>query len=119
MNEAHCSRYPGHRLTRACGQGTRARLCVRQVVAAALRQKRAHGRWGGSGCAGDRRWLVWLRAEATTACLAPGGGSDGSCRRWRHEQRRRKQVRQWLRALAMARVGSAVAQVAGERKDMK
>ena len=94
MNEAHCSSYPGHRLTRARGQGTRAQLCVRQVVAATLRQNRAHGHWGGSGCAGGRRWLVWLRAAATTAGVAPGGGSsDGSCRRWRREQRRRKQVR--------------------------
>ena len=42
-NEAHCSRNPGHRVTRARGQGTRARLCVRQVVAASLRQNRAHG----------------------------------------------------------------------------
>ena len=46
MNEAHCRRNPGHRRTRARGQGTKAQLCVRQVVAAALRQAVAHG--GGS-----------------------------------------------------------------------
>ena len=53
------------------------------------------------------------------AGVAPGGGSDGSCRRWRREQGRWKQKRQWLRALAMARAGSTMAQVAGEGKDMK
>ena len=58
-------------------------------------------------------------AVAATAGVAPGGGSDGSCRRWRRQQGRRKQVRQWLRELVMARVGSAVAQVAGEGKDIK
>ena len=83
-------------------------------MAAALRQNRAHGHWGGSGYAGGRRWLVWLRAAAAAAGVAPGGGSDGSCRRWRREQGRWKQVRQWLRALAMARtVGAAALLVAG------
>ena len=62
---------------------------------------------------------MWLRAAAAAAGVALGGGSDSSYRRWRREQGRRKQVRQWLRALVMARVGSAVAQVAGEGKDMK
>ena len=57
--------------------------------------------------------------EGVAAGVAPGGGSDSSCRRWRREQGRRKQKRQWLRALAMAHAGSAMAQVAGEGKDMK
>ena len=48
-----------------------------------------------------------------------GGDSNRRRRQWRREQGRRKQKRQWLRALAMARAGSAVAQVAGEGKDMK
>ena len=48
------------------------------------------------------------------AGVAQGGGSDISCRRWRHEQGRRKEVRQWLKALAMARaVGVAALLVAG------
>ena len=51
--------------------------------------------------------------------VAPGGGSDGSCWRWRREQGRRKQRRQWLRALVMACAGSPVAQVAGEGKYLK
>ena len=58
-------------------------------------------------------------SAAVLAGVAQGGGSSGWCRRWRRKQGRQKQVRQWLRALAMARVGSAVAQVAGEGKDMK
>ena len=59
------------------------------------------------------------QGTSVAAGVAPGGGSDGSCRRWKREQGRRKQKRQWLRALAMARAGSAVAQVVGEGKDMK
>ena len=62
---------------------------------------------------------MWLKAAAAAVGVAPGGGSDGSCRRWRREQGRRKQVRQWLKALVMARVGQAMAQVAREGKDMK
>ena len=58
----------------------------------------------------------WAGDQGATAdqgaggSVAPGGGSDGSCRRWRREQGWRKQKRQGLRALAMARAGSAVTQ---------
>ena len=49
-------------------------------------------------------------AQGVGGSVASGGGSDGSCRRWRREQGRRKQKRQGLRALAMVRAGSAVTQ---------
>ena len=73
-------------------------------MAAALRQNRARRHWGGSGCAGGRRWLVWLKAAAAAAGVASGDGSDRSCRRW-------KQKRQWLSQ------GSAVVAGAGRRSD--
>ena len=41
-------------------------------------------------------------AQGAGGSVAPGSGSDDSCRRWRHEQ--------GLRALAMVRAGSVVAQ---------
>ena len=59
------------------------------------------------------------QGAGVAAGVAPGGGSDGSCRWWRREQGRQKQKRQWLKVVAMARAGSAVAQVAREGKDMK
>ena len=61
----------------------------------------------------------WLCRRQTVAGVDQGGDRNRRRRHWRHEQGRRKQKRQWLRALAMARAGSAVAQVAGEGKDMK
>ena len=67
---------------------------------------------GVGGCSDCGRALVTAAAET-----AAQGANKGL--RWRREQGRRKQERQWLKALAMACAGSEVAQVAGEGKDMK
>ena len=69
---------------------------------------------------------MWFRAAVAAAGVAPGGGSDGSCWRWRREQGRLKQVRHWLRALAVAqgidngarRLGSGSGGLGGKRYEV-
>ena len=58
-------------------------------MAAALRKNRAHVYWGCSGCAGGRRWLVWIRASTATGVgdsgrANRGGGTTGGrlCVQW-------------------------------------